>query len=104
MSEEPSAEEIEAIQRVISAGVSGDFADVAAKVEQEFGLQVGPILVEQVYRAMQQQAAEQRSAAGSAGEGEAILRKVVKFAEEMGGFDQARAALDAVEAKMKGMK
>lgn len=96
MSDELTAEEVEAIRQVIMAGVSGDFADVAAVVERQFGLQVGPIAVEQVYRLMQQEANQQ-----PAQEGEEMLKKVLDFARDFGGFDQARAALDAVENKLR---
>ena len=101
-SDEPTEEELKAIRAVILSGVAGDFQDVASAVQDKYRLSVSASLVEEVYRQMRD--AEKAEAAAmakathrphplreSAG-GEETLHKVLRFAQEMGGFDQARAA------------
>lgn len=111
MNDEPAQDQIEAIRKVILSGVAGDFQDVADAVHTQYRIRVGAGLVEQVYRQMKD---EERAAAKEAAiethrrqpsqedaAAEETFHKVLRFAQQMGGFDQARAALDAVEKKLR---
>lgn len=111
MSGEPTQEEIQAIRAVILSGFAGDFQDVASAVQDRYQLSVSASLVEEVYRqirdaekaedAAMPRATHRQHPLREAAGGEETLHKVLRFAEEMGGFNQARAALDAVEKKLK---
>lgn len=107
----PPQEEIEAIRAVILSGFAGDFQDVASAVQKEYRLSVSASLVEEVYRQMRDAETPDTDAMArgphpsqplrEAAGGEKTLHQVLRFAQEMGGFDQARAALDAVQKKLK---
>ena len=101
----------EAIQTVILTTPLADYIDVVDEVEKQFGMKVSQREVEETYVAMKKHA---RSEAASRSEpvssppqkqqpnvdplrvGRALL-----FVEEMGGFAQARAALERLEDSLK---
>ena len=123
--------EDEAIRTIVGEGTCPDFVDVANLVQQRFGLRVGSARVEQVARAMQQEAQEsppkklkrvdvglagalgrditpvstetpEPAAAPAESAASAEARQdVLKFVESMGGFDGARAAITNLENSLR---
>ena len=99
--------EQEAIRQVIREGVQGDYTDVADAVKARFGYVVGSRLVEEVVVALREEAIQAEPVrspppdtdrqAPTAG----VHNSVLAFVESMGGFDQARAAIDELESVMK---
>ena len=111
MNDEPTRAEVDAIRAVILSGVAGDFVDVANAVQEKHRLRVSARLVEDVYRQMKDTEKAEAVAAAKATQAPRPLRdadgseetqqKVLRFVQEMGSFNQARAALDSVEKKLK---
>ena len=104
--ETPQSEE-EAVRQVILEGAQGDYTDVADAVKARFGMIVGSRLVEEVVVALRREAAEQEQSSSDASPTganvptEEVHNNVLAFVESMGGFDQARAAIDDLEATMR---
>lgn len=100
--------EAEAIRQVIAEGARGDYTDIATSVKDRFGLLVGSRLVEEVVVAMRQEEDQRQQPSAASGdntEGSAppgdVHNRVLAFVQDMGGFDQARAAIDDLESTMR---
>jgi hypothetical protein len=99
--------EADAIRQVIADGVRGDYADISAAVQQRFGLIVGSRLVEEVVQGLRSPAAEHQPAAGGQRDtgrtppASDQRHRVLEFVQEMGGFAEARAAIDELESAVK---
>lgn len=99
--------ETDAIRQVIADGAGGDYTDIAAAVRRRFGLIVGSRLVEEVVLALREEAAQSpressaHSAAVPANQSGDLRNRVLAFVHEMGGFAEARAAIDELESEMR---
>lgn len=99
--------EADAIRRAIAEGAGGDYMDIAAAVRRRFGLIVGSRLVEEVVMVLQRDGEPQTTVEAvhptsepSTGARD-VRNRVLSFVQEMGGFAQARAAIDALESEMR---
>lgn len=125
----PDVSEEDAIRLVLSEGGCADFVDVANLVKQRFGHHVGAARVEQVVHAMNQETPEQSDrklkqvdigfTAGTthAEKGEAAKKpalpddtgaetvtteeEVLRFVEQMGGFQAAKKAIADLESSLR---
>ena len=106
MSKQEKPNEIEAIRIVIDSGAVGDYCDVVDEVKKRFGLIVAASQVEQIHTAMKAEAStreqiqQQHDSRDSAN---ASTRKaiVLEFVEEMGGINEAKAAISDLERTIK---
>jgi hypothetical protein len=100
--------EAEAVRQVIAEGAAGDYTDIAAAVQRRFGLLVGSRLVEEVVTQLRREAGQHATTEGSLPEAPAAAApqadrrgRVLAFVEEMGGFAEARRAMDELESALK---
>ena len=104
----PSPAPEDAVRRVLADTVAADFCDIVREVNRRFGIRVSEGLVEQLYlenkkvqsRAQEPPSEPPKRVPAIDAHDEALA---LRFVEVMGGFPQARAAIDGLERSVRAL-